>query len=195
MRPVRVGVLISGRGSNMVSLAEAARLPGCPYEVVTVISNRPDAGGLARAEALGLPTGVIDHKPWGKDREGFERALDAELQAANVELVALAGFMRVLTSWFVERWAGRLVNIHPSLLPLYKGLDTHARALAAGDTEAGCTVHWVAAGVDEGETIAQARVPILIGDDAVTLAARVLAAELDLYPRALAQVCEGWKLQ
>lgn len=186
---VRVGVLISGRGSNMVSLAEAAASPDCPFEVGIVIANRADAAGLARAETLGLATRLVAHQPFGKDREAHERALDTALRAADVELVALAGYMRVLTPWFVGQWAGRLVNIHPSLLPLYKGLNTHARALEAGDSEAGCSVHWVSEGVDEGAVIAQARVPILHGDTADSLAVRVLQAEHGLYPAALRAVC------
>jgi phosphoribosylglycinamide formyltransferase-1 len=184
--PVPVAVLISGGGSNLAAILEAGRAPGCPYRVALVLSNRPEAGGLAHAAAAGVPAEVIDHRPFGRDREAHEHEIDARLRAHGVEVVALAGYMRVLTPWLVERWAGRMVNIHPSLLPKHPGLDTHARAIAAGDTEAGCTVHVVTAGVDEGPVLDQARVPILPEDTAETLAARVLAAEHRLYPAALA---------
>ena len=190
MRRLKLAILISGRGSNMEALVRAARAPDYPAETVLVLSNRPEAAGLMFAEAAGIPALAIDHKIYGKDREAFERDLDAALRAAGVEIIALAGFMRVLTNWFVTRWEGRMVNIHPSLLPKYKGLDTHQRAIDAGDTEAGCTVHWVSAGVDEGEIIAQARVPILPGDTADTLAARTLPAEHKLYPEALKTACK-----
>lgn len=190
MRQLKLAILISGRGSNMEALVRAARAPEYPAETVLVLSNRPEAAGLMFAEAAGIPALAIDHKAYGKDREAFERDLDAALRAAGVEIIALAGFMRVLTNWFVTRWEGRMINIHPSLLPKYKGLDTHQRAIDAGDTEAGCTVHWVSAGVDEGEIIAQARVPILPGDTADTLAARTLPAEHKLYPEALKIACK-----
>ena len=190
MRRLKLAILISGRGSNMEALVRAARAPDYPAEAVLVLSNRPEAAGLMFAEAAGIPALAIDHRTYGKDREAFERDLDAALRAAGVEIIALAGFMRVLTNWFVTRWEGRMVNIHPSLLPKYKGLDTHQRAIDAGDTEAGCTVHWVSAGVDEGEIIAQARVPILPGDTADTLAARTLPAEHKLYPEALKTACK-----
>lgn len=189
MRRLRLAILISGRGSNMESLLAAARDPAYPAEPVLVLSNRPDAKGLLTAEAAGIPVAAIDHKTYGKDREAFEYHVDATLRGAGVEIIALAGFMRVLTPWFVSRWEGRMINIHPSLLPKYKGLDTHQRALDAGDTEAGCSVHWVSAGVDEGEIIAQAQVPILPGDTADTIAARVLPEEHKLYPMALALAC------
>ncbi|MFN3352704.1 MAG: phosphoribosylglycinamide formyltransferase [Brevundimonas sp.] len=185
--PVPVAVLISGGGSNMAAIVEAARSPDCPYRVALALSNRAEAAGLERARAAGVATEVVDHRPFGKDREAHEREIDVRLRAHGVEVVALAGYMRVLTPWLVERWAGRMLNIHPSLLPLYPGLDTHARAIAAGDAEAGCTVHLVTAGVDEGPILAQARVPIDRADTPETLAARVLAAEHDLYPRALAE--------
>lgn len=184
----KVAVLISGRGSNMTALVEAARAPDCPYEVVLVLSNKPDAEGLALAAAAGVPTLAIDHKSFGADREAHERALDAALRQAGAEYVALAGYMRVLTPFLVEAWAGRMINIHPSLLPKYPGLDTHRRAIEAGDAEAGCTVHLVTAGVDEGPILDQARVPVLAGDTPETVAARVLAAEHALYPRALARL-------
>jgi len=187
----KVAVLISGRGSNMTALVEAARAPDCPYAVVLVLSNRPDAQGLALAAAAGVPTLAIDHRPFGADREAHERALDAALRAAGAEYVALAGYMRVLTPWLVEAWAGRMINIHPSLLPKHPGLDTHRRAIEAGDAEAGCTVHLVTAGVDEGPILDQARVPVLKGDTPEALAARVLEAEHALYPAALARLAAG----
>ena len=190
MRRLKLAILISGRGSNMEALVRAAKSPDYPAEPVLILSNRPDAAGLAFAEAAGIPALAIDHKAYGKDREAFERDLDAALHAAGAEIIALAGFMRVLTNWFVSRWEGRMVNIHPSLLPKYKGLDTHQRAIDAGDHEAGCTVHWVSAGVDEGEIIAQAHVQILAGDTADTLAARTLPAEHKLYPEALKIACK-----
>jgi phosphoribosylglycinamide formyltransferase-1 len=190
MKRLKLAILISGRGSNMEALVRAAKSPGYPAEPVLVLSNRPEAAGLTFAEAAGIRALAIDHKIYGKDREAFERDLDAALRAAGVEIIALAGFMRVLTNWLVSRWEGRMINIHPSLLPKYKGLDTHQRAIDAGDGEAGCTVHWVSAGVDEGEIIAQARVPILPGDTADTLAARTLPAEHKLYPEALKIACK-----
>lgn len=188
---VRVAVLISGTGSNMAALVEAARAPDAPFEIVLVLSNRPGAGGLSRAADAGVPTAVIDHRPFGTDREAHERAVDAALRDHGVEVVALAGYMRLLTPWLVGRWARRMLNIHPSLLPKYPGLDTHARALAAGDAEAGCTVHLVTEGVDEGPALAQARVAIFAGDTPESLAARVLTAEHALYPRALADFCRA----
>lgn len=188
MSRVPIAVLISGRGSNMQALAEASRTADCPYTVALVLSNVPDAGGLARAEALGVPTAVVDHRPFRGDREAHERAVDAELRAAGAQWVALAGYMRVLTPWLVGRWAGRMLNIHPSLLPRHPGLDTHARALAAGDPVHGCTVHLVTEGVDEGPVLGQAEVPILPGDTPDTLAERVHEAEHRLYPEVLSRV-------
>lgn len=188
MSAKRLGILISGRGSNMEALLAAAQTPGCQYQPVMVIANKPDAGGLEKARGFGIAAEAVDHKPFGKDREAFERAVDERLQAAGVELVALAGFMRVLTPWFVNTWAGRLINIHPSLLPKYPGVDTHKRCLDAGDTVHGCTVHQVTAGVDEGPVIGQAEIDVLAGDTPDTLAARVLKAEHLLYPRCLAAV-------
>jgi len=187
----RVGVLISGRGSNMMALVEAARAPDYPAQIALVASNKPDAPGLAWAREQTIPTLAIDAKPFGADREAHERAIDAALRAAGVQVIALAGYMRVLTPWFVNAWAGRMINIHPSLLPAYPGLHTHERAIAAGDTEAGCTVHLVTEGVDEGPILGQARVPILAGDDADALAARVLEQEHRLYPKALAEFCRS----
>ena len=188
MTRARVGVLISGRGSNMEALIAAARASDCPYEVALVLSNRPDAGGLALARAAGIEALAIDQAPFGKDREAHERALDAALRAAGCEYVALAGYMRVLTPFLVGAWKGRMVNIHPSLLPKYPGLDTHRRALEAGDTEAGCTVHMVTDDLDGGPILGQVRVPVLPCDDEATLNARVLQAEHRLYPACLAEL-------
>ena len=189
MRRTRVGVLISGRGSNMSALVEASKAPHCPYEVVLVLSNKPDAAGLAAARAAGIEARAIDQREFPKDREGHERALDAALRAAGCEAVALAGYMRILTPVLIDAWAERMINIHPSLLPKYPGLDTHNRAIAAGDAEAGCTVHLVTIGVDEGPILGQARVPILPGDDEAALAARILIEEHRLYPAMLAKLC------
>jgi len=187
--PVRVAVLISGAGSNMAALIDAAQSTGAAYEVVLVLSNRPDAGGLKIAEAKGVPVVAIDHRPFGKDREAHERAVHAALTEAGVEVIALAGYMRILTPFLVGAWAGRMLNIHPSLLPLYPGLDTHARAIEAGDAEAGCTVHIVTDGVDEGPILGQARVPVLADDTPRALAERVHVAEHQLYPATLAAFC------
>jgi formyltetrahydrofolate-dependent phosphoribosylglycinamide formyltransferase len=189
MTRLKLAILISGRGSNMEAILEAARDPAYPAQPVLVLSNRPDAKGLETATAAGIATAAIDHKTYGKDREAFERAMHEQLTETGVEIIALAGFMRVLTPWFVNKWQGRMVNIHPSLLPKYKGLDTHQRALDAGDTEAGCTVHWVSPGVDDGEIIQQASLPILPGDTADSLAARLLPVEHRLYPEALTKAC------
>ncbi len=189
MTRLRLAILISGRGSNMEAILDAAQDPAYPAKPVLVLSNRPDAKGLETAARAGIPTAAIDHTTYGKDREAFERAMYEQLTEAGVEIIALAGFMRVLTPWFVNIWQGRMVNIHPSLLPKYKGLDTHQRALDAGDTEAGCTVHWVSPGVDDGEIIQQASLPILPGDTADSLAARLLPVEHQLYPEALAKAC------
>jgi formyltetrahydrofolate-dependent phosphoribosylglycinamide formyltransferase len=187
MKKVAVGVLISGRGSNMEALIDAARDPAYPARIALVLSNKADAGGLKIAREAGIPTAVIDHRPFGKDREAHERLVHQALTDAGVRIVALAGYMRVLTPWLVDAWAGRMINIHPSLLPAYPGLDTHGRALGDGVAEHGCTVHLVTAGVDEGPVLGQARVPVLPGDDEATLAARVLAAEHVLYPACLGQ--------
>ena len=193
MTRIPLAILISGRGSNMAALLKAAEDPDWPGDPVLVLSNRPGAKGLETAAAAGIATETVDHKPFGKDREAFERALDAVLIRHGIEFIALAGFMRVLTHWFVRRWSGRLVNIHPSLLPKYPGLDTHARAIAAGDRLAGCSVHHVTEGVDEGEVIDQESVAILPGDTPETLAARVLVKEHELYPRALGKALEGYR--
>ena len=187
----RVAVLISGAGSNMAALIDAAAAPDAPFEVVLVISNKASAGGLAIAEAKGVATRVVETAVSGGDRRAHEQALDAVLSEYAVDVVALAGYMRLLTPWLVKRWEGRMLNIHPSLLPKYPGLDTHARALAARDAEAGCSVHLVTEGVDEGPVLAQARVPVLPDDTASALAQRVLAAEHSLYPRVLADFCRA----
>lgn len=186
---VRLAILISGRGSNMQALVEAAGARDYPAEVVLVVANRP-AAGLDWAADRGIATALVDHRAF-PSREAFDAAIDALLRVHAVELVALAGFMRVLTAGFVRAWEGRILNIHPSLLPKYPGLDTHARALAAGDAVSGCTVHLVKAEVDEGPVLAQAEVPIRAGDTPVELAARVLAAEHQLYPEALADFARG----
>jgi formyltetrahydrofolate-dependent phosphoribosylglycinamide formyltransferase len=188
---IRVAILISGAGSNMAALIEAARRLDSAYGVAVVVSNVPGAGGLAIAANAGVETVAIDSRPYGKDRAAHEAAIQAELERHDVEVVALAGYMRLLTLWLVGRWEGRMVNIHPSLLPLYPGLDTHARAIAAGDAEAGCSVHLVTEGVDEGPVLAQARVPILSGDTPETLAQRVLTAEHAVYPEALNAFCSN----
>jgi phosphoribosylglycinamide formyltransferase-1 len=187
----RVAILISGRGSNMVALIEAAKATDYPAEIALVLSNVPDAAGLARAREAGIAAEVVDHKPFGKDREAFDRALDATLQVHHIDLVCLAGFLRVLSPWFVERWNRRLINIHPSLLPAFKGLHTHERALAAGAKEHGATVHFVVPELDSGPIIEQASVPVLPGDTPDTLAARVLEVEHRIYPLALRRLTEG----
>lgn len=187
----RVAVLISGRGSNMAALIEAAKAPDYPAEIVLVVSNRPDAAGLAHARAAGIATAVVDHTKFSKNREAFDRELQAVLEAHRIDLVCLAGFMRLLTAWFVGRWSDRMLNIHPALLPAFKGLNTHARALAAGVKTHGATVHFVVPEMDSGPIIAQAEVPVLDGDTPETLAARVLAVEHRIYPEALRRVAEG----
>lgn len=173
----------------MAALIEASQAPDALFRIVVVVSNRPDAAGLTLAADRGVPAVAIDHRAFGQDREAHERAVDAVLVEHGVQLVALAGYMRLLTPWLVGRWAGRMLNIHPSLLPKYPGLDTHARALAAGDAQAGCTIHLVTEGVDEGPILAQATVPIEPDDTPESLARRVKTAEHALYPQALADVC------
>ncbi|HEX3505093.1 MAG TPA: phosphoribosylglycinamide formyltransferase [Xanthobacteraceae bacterium] len=187
----RVAVLISGRGSNMTALIEAAQAKDYPAEIVLVVSNRPEAAGLARAREAAIATAVVDHRPFGADREAFERALDDELRKRGIEIVCLAGFMRLLTSWFIGRWRGRILNIHPALLPEFKGLDTHRRALEAGVKRHGATVHFVVEETDAGPVISQQSVPVLQGDTEATLAARVLEIEHRIYPEALRLVAEG----
>lgn len=186
----RVAILISGGGSNMIRLVESMG-PDHPARPVLVLSNDPAAAGLARAQALGVATVAVDHRPFGRDRAGFEAALLQPLLAAEPDILCLAGFMRVLTPGFVARFAGRMLNIHPSLLPYYPGLDTHRRALEAGDAEAGCTVHEVTADLDAGPILGQARVPVLPGDTEETLAQRVLTMEHRLYPAVLARFAAG----
>jgi phosphoribosylglycinamide formyltransferase-1 len=187
----RVAILISGRGSNMAALIEAAQTPDYPAEIALVVSNVPDAAGLARARAAGIPTAVIEHKPFGKDRAAFEKALQKMLDEHRIALICLAGFMRLLSADFTQRWSGRLINIHPSLLPAFKGLDTHARALAAGAKVHGATVHFVVAETDAGPVIVQESVPVLAGDTPESLAQRVLEVEHRIYPLALKRVAES----
>lgn len=186
----RVAVLISGRGSNMTALIEAAKHADYPAEIALVLSNRADAG-LATARAAGIATAVVDHAAHGKDRKAFERAMQAVLDAHRVDLVCLAGFMRLLTPWFVGHWQGRMLNIHPALLPAFKGLDTHARALAAGVKLHGATVHFVVPEMDSGPIIVQGAVPVHDDDTEQMLAARVLAVEHRIYPLALRRVAAG----
>ena len=187
---LRVDILISGGGSNMVSLVDSMT-GDHPARPVLVLSNNADAGGLARAQARGVATGVVDHRPYKGDRAAFEDALTAVLEKARPDIICHAGFMRILTTRYVDRWQGRMLNIHPSLLPKYPGLNTHQRALDAGDAEAGCTVHEVTAELDAGPLLGQARVPVLPGDDAATLAARVLRREHELYPAVLRRFAGG----
>ena len=187
MRRLRTAVLISGRGSNMMALVEAAREPAFPAEIACVVSNRADAKGLEFAASHGIATRVIDHKAFAT-REEFEAALDQYLRAMQVEIIALAGFMRVLTAGFIARWDGRMINIHPSLLPAYKGLHTHERALADGAKLHGCSVHLVTPELDGGPVLLQAEVPVLAGDTAEVLSQRVLKEEHKIYPRALAML-------
>jgi len=184
---VRTAILISGRGSNMAALIAAARAPEFPADIALVLSNKNDAPGLALAKRAGVATAAVDPKIYA-GRDEFEASMQRKLEIHRIELIALAGFMRVLGPLFVERWRGRMINIHPSLLPAYRGLHTHERALADGVAEHGCTVHFVEPEVDAGRVLAQARVPVLPGDSADTLAARVLVEEHRIYPRALAEV-------
>ncbi len=187
----RVGILISGRGSNMAALIDAAARPDYPAEIALVIANRADAAGLDYAARHGIVTQVIASRPFGADRAAHEQAVDAALRAVGCAYVCLAGYMRLLTPFLVQNWAGRMMNIHPSLLPAFPGLDTHQRALAAGVKLHGCTVHLVTAGMDEGPILAQAAVPVRAEDDEATLAARVLRQEHCLYPAALAALITG----
>lgn len=186
----RVAILISGRGSNMAALIEAARAPDFPAQIALVLANKRDAGGLELARQAGIRTEIVESRDY-PGREAFEAAMQRRLSAHRIELVCLAGFMRILSPPFVESWRGRMINIHPSLLPALRGLHTHERALAAGLSEHGCTVHFVEPELDAGPIIAQARVAVLPGDDADALAARVLAEEHKLYPAALARVAAG----
>ena len=186
----RVAILISGSGSNMVALADSMT-GDHPARPCLVLANSADAGGLAKAAARGIPTAVVDHRPYKGDRAAFEAELARVLDAARPDILCLAGFMRVLTGGFTARYQGRMLNIHPSLLPKYRGLDTHARALAAGDAEHGCTVHEVTAALDDGPILGQARVKVLPGDTPETLAARVLVQEHALYPAVLRRFAAG----
>ncbi len=189
-RPLRLGVLISGRGSNLQALTDACALADFPADIALVLSNVPDASGLERAKAAGIPCAVVDHKAFA-DRATFEHEITAVLKAAQVDLVCLAGFMRILTDDFVNHWQDRLINIHPSLLPAYKGLNTHARALEDGAKFSGCTVHFVRPDMDTGPIIIQAAVPIRFDDTPDTLATRVLACEHMIYPQAIRWIAEG----
>jgi phosphoribosylglycinamide formyltransferase-1 len=187
----RVAILISGRGSNMTALIEAAKAQDFPAEIVLVVSNIANAGGLAKASGAGIETATIESKPFGKDREAFERALQDTLLKHNVDLVCLAGFLRLLTPWFVKQWDGRMLNIHPALLPSYKGLDTHERALADGVKIHGATVHFVVPEMDSGPIVMQGAVAVLGDDTPETLAKRVLGVEHQIYPDALRLVASG----
>lgn len=187
----RVAVLISGRGSNMAALIEAAKDKNYPAEIALVLSNRPDAGGLAVAQANAIAIVVIDHKTYGSDRAAFEAAMQAALEKHRIDLVCLAGFMRLLTPWFVGRWQERMLNIHPALLPSFKGLDSHKRALEAGVKLHGATVHFVVPEMDSGPIIVQGAVPVNDNDTEATLAARVIKVEHQIYPLALRLVAEG----
>jgi phosphoribosylglycinamide formyltransferase 1 len=187
----RVAILISGSGSNMLALARDMVDPGHPAEVCLVLASRPEAGGLARATELGLPTGCVDHRSFRGDRAGFEAAMMAPLAESGAEILCLAGFMRVLTAGFIARWQGRMLNVHPSILPLFTGLDTHARCLAAGMAVHGCTVHEVTPELDSGPILGQAVMPVLSGDTPETLAARLLPLEHRLYPAVLRRFAAG----
>jgi phosphoribosylglycinamide formyltransferase-1 len=187
---VRTAVLISGRGSNLAALIDAAKAPDYPAEIALVLSNREDAGGLAVARDAGVATKVISHKMFAS-REEFDAAIDAALRQADIALVAEAGFMRIHTAWFVKRWEGRLLNIHPSLLPAFPGIRVHQQALDAGVKESGCTVHFIVAELDAGPIVAQAAVPVLPGDTTETLAERILVEEHKLYPEAVRMVATG----
>ena len=191
MKRKRVAVLISGRGSNMAALIEAAKDKDYPAKIALVLSNRPDAGGLAVARAAGIATDVVDHAAFGKDRAAFDRALQAVLEKHHIELVCLAGFMRLLTPEFVGHWPERMLNIHPALLPAFKGLDTHKRALEAGAKIHGATVHFVVAELDAGPIVAQSAVAVRGDDSEAMLASRVLAVEHRIYPLALKLVAQG----
>lgn len=185
---IKSAIFISGRGSNMMALVDAARASDFPLEYVVVVANDPQAGGLEWARSQGIEAIAVDHRDFNKNREAHEKAIDFELRKRGVEFICLAGYMRILTPWLVTQWAGKMINIHPSLLPKYKGLHTHERAIEAGDTEHGASIHWVNAGVDDGEVILQARVPIVDGDTPDALAQRVLAQEHKLYPAAVRKI-------
>ncbi|NBX65570.1 MAG: phosphoribosylglycinamide formyltransferase [Proteobacteria bacterium] len=191
MTKLKLAVLISGRGSNLQALIDACKVPGYPAEIAVVVSNNPEAQGLARAAEAGIPAMICDHTYFKGDKDGFEDALATIVEQSGAGLVCLAGFMRILSPRFLNRFRDRVINIHPSLLPAYKGLDTHARALAAGEKTHGCSVHVVTAGMDEGAVIAQTPVPIKAGDTEETLAARVLTEEHTLYPSVVAEIARG----
>lgn len=192
MSQARVAILISGGGSNMAALLDSMG-PDHPAGPCLVLANDPDAGGLAKAAARGVATAAVDHRPFGKNRAAFEEALEAQLARARPDILCLAGFMRILTPDFAARWRGRILNIHPSLLPKYRGLHTHARALEAGDREHGCTVHEVTGELDDGPILGQARLLIHPGDTPETLAARVLGLEHRLYPAVLRRFAAGMR--
>lgn len=194
MTKTPIAVLISGSGSNLQALIDACANPDFPARIALVLSNKEDAYGLTRAKNAGIPTHVISHRDY-ESREAFDDEMDQILCSEGVELICLAGFMRILSDGFVEKWQGKMINIHPSLLPKYKGLHTHQRAIKAGDAEAGCSVHWVVREVDGGEIIAQARVPVLSDDTPESLAARVLAEEHKLYPAALKKIIQAGALR
>lgn len=191
MNRKRVAILISGRGSNMAALTEAAKDKTYPAEIALVVSNRPDAGGLLVAQANGIATEVVDHTAYGKDRTAFERALQAVLETHRIDIVCLAGFIRLLTAGFVRQWQHRILNIHPALLPAFRGLDTHRRAIEAGVKMHGATVHFVVPEMDSGPVIAQGAVSVQVGESERALAARVLRVEHQIYPLALKLVAEG----
>jgi phosphoribosylglycinamide formyltransferase-1 len=191
MKKARVAVLISGRGSNLAALIEAAKKPSYPATVELVVSNRPDAAGLSAAQAAGIATATVGHADHGRDREGFERAVQEMLDRSSIDFVCLAGFMRLLTPWLVGRWQGRMLNIHPALLPAFKGLDTHRRALSAGVKIHGATVHFVSAEMDSGPIVAQGAVAVREDDNPESLAARVLKIEHRIYPMALSLLATG----
>jgi len=192
LNKLKLAVFISGRGSNMLALMAACKRPDFPAEIVLVLSNRPDAKGLVSAKEAGIATEIVDHKGFSS-RETFEAEVQKRLQAYTIDYIVLAGFMRVLTAGFVDQWSGRMVNIHPSLLPDYKGTDTHARVLADGKRETGCTVHYVVPDIDSGEIIVQKRVPVLEGDTPDSLAARVLEQEHIAYPEAIERLAATHK--
>lgn len=187
---LKIAVLISDRGSNLQALIDAAKEAGYPAQIVAVISNKPDVAGLARAAAAGIPTAVVNHRDY-PDREAFEKALDQKIESFGAKMVCLAGFMRLLTPWFVNRWLDRLINIHPSLLPAFPGLDTHQKAIDYGVKLAGCTIHFVRPEMDHGPIIAQAAVPVLDDDTEESLAARVLVEEHRLYPHVVRLIADG----
>jgi phosphoribosylglycinamide formyltransferase-1 len=191
MKKMRVAVLISGRGSNMMALINAAKKSSYPAEIALVLSNRPDAAGLQHAETAGVTTAIVDHAAHGSDRASFERAMQTILERHRIDLICLAGFMRLLTSWFVSRWEGRMLNIHPALLPAFKGLDTHRRALAAGVKIHGATVHFVSTEMDSGPVVMQGALAVPEQENAEALAARVLELEHHIYPLALGLVAAG----